>query len=269
MSHDALVAAAAEAIAPHLAREPEALITLGSGLGEVADAVREPVDIPTSAIPGVPGTTVTGHAGLLRGGWIADRYVLVQRGRSHLYEGHDAATVTRLVEAAAVLGCGTYVVTNASGGLRPDLSPGALVVIRDHLNLTGRSPLTGVVRGGAPVFVDMAAAYDDALREAAVSTAREHGLAVGEGVYAGLPGPAYETPAEVEMLRRLGADIVGMSTVLEVIAARARGVRVLGLSVVTNVHGAGVSTSHEEVLEVGTTAGRRLGRVVIDVLARL
>lgn len=269
MTHDESVDAAAEAIGARLAARPDALVTLGSGLGAVAEAVRDPVDIPTEEIPGVPDTTVTGHAGTVRGGWLGDRYVLVQRGRSHLYEGHDAGTVSRLVEAAAVLGCGTYVVTNASGGLRTDLVPGALVVIRDHLNLTGRSPLTGVVRRGAPVFVDMAAAYDVGLRQVALEVARDLGIDVREGVYAGLPGPAYETPAEVEMLRRLGADIVGMSTVLEVIAARARSVRVLGLSVVTNVHGADVPTDHGDVLAVAAATGRRLADVVIGVLARI
>lgn len=269
MTHDELVDAAADALRRRLDRQPEALVTLGSGLGAVAEAVREPVDVPTEEIPGVPATTVTGHAGLLRAGWLADRYVLVQRGRVHLYEGHDAATVTRVVEAAAVLGCSTYVVTNASGGLRADLVPGGLVVIRDQLNLTGRSPLTGVVRDGGRVFVDMSNAYDPRLRSVAVDLADAHGLHVSEGVYAGLAGPAYETPAEVEMLRRLGADVVGMSTVLEVIAARARAMRVVGLSVVTNVHGVDVATSHEEVLEVGASAGELLAGLVIDLVARL
>ncbi len=161
-------------------------------------------------------------------------------------------------------------VTNAAGGLdRDELTPGDLLVIDDHLNLTGTTPLAGVLRDGAPVFLDMAGAYDPVLRAAADEVAAELGQQLRHGVYAGLVGPTYETPAEVRMLRTLGATVVGMSTVNEVIAARAAGMRVLGFSSVTNVHGEGVATSHEEVLEVGADAATRLGELLLSLLPRL
>jgi purine-nucleoside phosphorylase len=177
--------------------------------------------------------------------------------------------VTRLVRAAARLGVTTFVVTNAAGGLETTFTPGDLMVIDDHLNLTGTSPLQGVLTDGVPRFLDMAGAYDRQLRELAVTVADERGLVLRRGVYAGLVGPAYETPAEVAMLRALGAHAVGMSTVNEVIAARDEGLHVLGFSSVTNVHGEGVATSHEEVIEVGARAARDLAGVLLGVLAGL
>lgn len=249
---------------------PQTLLTLGSGLGAVADAVRDATDVDVASLPGMVASTVPGHTATLRHGWIGDHEVIVQRGRIHLYEGHDARDVTRTVEVAAELGVRNFVVTNAAGGLDADhLTPGDLLVIDDHLNLTGTSPLTGVLRDGAPVFLDMAGAYDPVLRAAADEVADELGHELKHGVYAGLTGPAYETPAEVRMLRTLGADVVGMSTVNEVIAARAAGLRVLGFSSVTNVHGEGVSTSHEEVLEVGADAAQRLGELLLALLPRM
>lgn len=249
---------------------PRTLVTLGSGLGAVADAVHDPTDVDVASLPGMAASTVPGHTAVLRHGWIGDHEVLVQRGRIHLYEGHSAHDVVRTVEVAAALGVGSFVVTNAAGGLDAEhLAPGDLLVIDDHLNLTGTTPLTGVLRDGAPVFLDMAGAYDPVLRAAADEVAAELGHLLRHGVYAGLTGPAYETPAEVRMLRALGADVVGMSTVNEVIAARAAGLRVLGFSSVTNVHGEGVSTSHEEVLEVGADAARRLGDLLLALLPRM
>ena len=249
---------------------PRTLLTLGSGLGAVADAVRDATDVDVSSLPGMVPSTVPGHTAVLRHGWIGEHEVLVQRGRIHLYEGHVAREVVRTVEVAARLGVSNFVVTNAAGGLDADqLSPGDLLVIDDHINLTGTTPLTGVLRDGAPVFLDMAGAYDPVLRAAADDVATELGQQLRHGVYAGLTGPAYETPAEVRMLRTLGADVVGMSTVNEVIAARAAGLRVLGFSSVTNVHGEGVSTSHEEVLEVGADAAQRLGQLLLALLPRL
>ncbi len=249
---------------------PRALVTLGSGLGPVADAVHDPTDVHVSDLPGMVVSRVPGHTAFLRHGWIGDLEVLVQRGRAHLYEGHDVRDLVRPIEVAAELGATTFVVTNAAGGLDDTkLTPGDLLVIDDHLNLTGTTPLTGVLRDGAPVFLDMAAAYDPVLRAAADEVAAELGQELQHGVYAGLTGPAYETQAEVAMLRTLGADVVGMSTVNEVIAARAAGMRVLGFSSVTNVHGEGVATSHEEVLEVGADAATRLGALLLALVPRL
>lgn len=249
---------------------PRTLLTLGSGLGAVADAVRDATDVEVGSLPGMATSTVPGHRAILRHGWIGDHEVLVQQGRIHLYEGHGAREVVRTVEVAAELGATTFVVTNAAGGLDRDLlTPGDLLVIDDHLNLTGTTPLAGVLRDGAPVFLDMAGAYDPVLRATADEVAEELGQQLKHGVYAGLVGPTYETPAEVRMLRTLGATVVGMSTVNEVIAARAAGMRVLGLSSVTNVHGEGVATSHEEVLEVGADAATRLGELLLALLPRL
>lgn len=249
--------------------EPEVLVTLGSGLGAVADRVEDPVDLPLAAVPGLAVSRVPGHQGTLRSGRLAGRKALVQRGRIHLYEGHDPADVVRVVEVAAALGCRDFVVTNAAGGLDPSFTPGDLMVIDDHLNLTGASPLTGVLADGAPVFLDMAVAYDPLLRSRAHEVAAALGTELRHGVYAGLAGPAYETPAEVAMLRTLGAHAVGMSTVLEVIAARASGMRVVGVSSITNVHGAAASTSHAEVLDVGGAAAQRLAPVVLGILEQL
>lgn len=261
---------AALALRLHLdGRSPEVLLTLGSGLGDVADRVEEPVDVPLAAIPGLATSRVPGHTGQLRAGRLGDQSVLVQRGRIHLYEGHRPADVVRVVEAAAALGCHTFVVTNAAGGLDPSFTPGDLMVIDDHLNLTGSSPLAGVIRDGAPVFLDLADAYDQALRSTVDEVGEQLGIPLRHGVYAGLQGPAYETPAEVAMLRTLGAHAVGMSTVLEVIAARAAGMRIVGVSSITNVHGEGVATSHEEVLDVGQAAAQRLAQLVLAVMGRL
>lgn len=257
------------ALAARLDGPVEMLLTLGSGLGAVADRIEDPVDIPMAAVPGMPVSRVPGHAASLRFGTLAGRSVLVQRGRVHLYEGWSAIEVARMVEVAAALGARSYVVTNAAGGLDQGFEPGDLMVIDDHLNLTGDSPLTGVVRDEGPVFLDMADAYDPGLRRLMHEVAAEQGLTLRSGVYAGLRGPAYETPAEVRMLRSMGADAVGMSTVLEVIAARSHGLRVLGVSSITNVHGEGIATSHEEVLEVGAQAAERLSEVLLALIPRL
>ncbi len=267
---DELAGRAALALASRLPDgEVDVFVTLGSGLSSVADGMEDPVDIPIAAIPGLVASTVPGHTAQLRVGTIGGKRVLAQLGRIHLYEGHEPADVTRLVEVAALVGASTFVVTNAAGGLEPSWTPGDLMIITDHLNLTGTSPLIGLIRDDAPVFLDMGAAYDPELRSLAVEVAGEQDVELREGVYAGLRGPAYETPAEVAMLRTLGAQAVGMSTVLEVIAARARELRVLGISSITNVHGEGVATSHEEVLDVGAGAAARLAGVLLGVLARL
>ena len=249
-------------------RRPEVLLTLGSGLAEVADELADAVEIPVEDVDGLVAPRVPGHTSRLRCGRLGERTVLAQLGRPHLYEGHDVRAVTRMVEVAAQLGCATFVVTNAAGGLDPALDPGDLLVIDDHLNLTGRSPLLGVLRDDAPVFLDLGVAYDAVLRREAHVAAADLGLELRRGVYAGVVGPAYETPAEVAMLRTLGAHAVGMSTVNEVVAARAHGMRVLGLSSITNVHGHEVATSHEEVLEVGARAAGPMSRLLLEVLDR-
>lgn len=268
------VDAAAQAIADRIDEVPEVLLTLGSGLSVVAEAIEAPRDIPVASIPELPTPGVSGHRGLLRAGRLGGVPVLAQLGRVHLYEGYGPSQVTRVVDVAARLGCATYVVTNAAGGLALEYEPGDLVVITDQLNLTGASPATGTrpstgATPSPPAFVDMTDAYDPGLRELALDVARVAGVTLRTGVYAGVAGPAYETPAEAAMLRMLGGDLVGMSTVLEVIAARRRDVRVLGLSVVTNVHGRGEPAAHEEILVRADRAGRRLAPVLLALVGRL
>ncbi len=249
-------------------RSPEVLLTLGSGLGAVADAVEDAVVVDVLDLPGTAASTVPGHTARLVCGRLAGREVLVQAGRIHLYEGHSAHDVTRLVRVAAQLG-GLDLRRDQRGRRHLDtFTPGDLMVIDDHLNMTGTSPLSGLLRDGAPRFVDMAGAYDAVLRDLAHTVAGDLGLQLQRGVYAGLVGPAYETPAEVAMLRTLGAHAVGMSTVNEVIAARDEGLRVLGFSSVTNVHGEGVATTHAEVIEVGARAAQDLQRVLLGLLDR-
>lgn len=267
---DDLVERAALAVRARLRPEPpRVFLTLGSGLAGVAERIEDPIDIPLAAVPGVPVSRVPGHPGILRYGTISGITVLAQMGRIHLYEGYDAAEVSRMVEVGASLGADTYIVTAAVGGLLTKLVPGDLVVLNDHINLTGTSPLLGLLREGEPMFVDMGAAYDHELLDLATQVAEATSVRARTGVYAGLVGPAFETPAEVAMLRRLGADVVGMSVVNEVIAARARAMRVLGIATVTNVHRKGVQTSHEEVLEVGAATADALADLVLGVLARL
>lgn len=242
---------------------PKVLLTLGSGLGALAEDVRESIAVQFGDV-GLPDSTVPGHAGRLVAGELAGVPVLVQQGRVHLYEGVGPAEVVACVRSAAALGCRLFVVTNAAGGLDPEMAPGDLMLTTDHLNLTGTTPLLG------PAFVDMAAAYDPALRDVARKAADGLGQELTEGVYAGLRGPAYETPAEVRMLRTLGADAVGMSTVLEVIAARERGLRVLGFSLITNVHRpGGTPTDHADVLAAGREAGPRLAALLRAALPKL
>jgi purine-nucleoside phosphorylase len=251
---------------------PEVGIVLGSGLGGLADALTDAVAIPFAELPGWPAATAPGHAGRLLLGRLAGRPVVLLQGRFHLYEGNDPGLVVQPVLLFGRLGAGVVVLTNAAGGLNPAFGPGTLMVIRDHVNLTGHNPLIGPNADeiGAR-FPDLTEAWSPRLRERLHAAGRAEGVALKEGVYVGLVGPNYETPAEVRMLAALGGDAVGMSTVLECIAARWAGLEVCGVSLVTNA-GAGYSgqpLTHEEVLEAGAAAGPRLARVIGRFIADL
>jgi purine-nucleoside phosphorylase len=264
--------AARDAIAARLGeRSPVLALVLGSGLGGLAERIERPLRIPYADIPGFHVPRVEGHKGELVIGSLAGKTVLAQSGRFHMYEGYSADAAALPVRVFAALGIRTLLVTNAAGGIRRSFGHGTLMLLSDHLNLTGRNPLVGPARPGEERFPDLSQAYDSALRGIAREAARRLGLTLEEGVYAGLLGPSYETPSEVRMLERLGADAVGMSTVLEVIAARALGMKCLGFSLVTNP-GAGISPtplSHQEVMEVAGRAGKDLARLVEAVVAGL
>lgn len=250
---------------------PVAAIVLGSGLGGLAARLEDSRRLPYTAIPGFVPPEVPGHAGELVLGRLGGQPVLCQAGRLHGYEGHASDTVALPVRVFAELGLGVLLLTNAAGGLRRTLRPGTLLLLADQVNLTFRNPLTGRVRPGEERFPDMSAPYDPALRGLAHQVARARGLRLEDGVYAGLAGPSYETPAEIRMLERLGVDAVGMSTVQEVMVARARGMRCLGLSVITNP-AAGTTAerlSHEEVLAAGRAAGAAVEGLITALVAAL
>jgi purine-nucleoside phosphorylase len=248
-------------------------VVLGSGLGGVADRLERSRSVPYSSLPGFPETTVAGHPGRLVAGEIAGKTALLLCGRVHGYEGYSPCEIGFGVRVVAALGVRTMVVTNASGGVDPALAPGEIVAISDHINLTGVSPLTGPndERLG-PRFVDMTDAYDPKLRAiAGVAAPAAIGRELREAIYAGMAGPAYETPAEVRLLRTLGAGLVGMSTVHEVIAARHAGVAVLGLSLVANP-AAGVKPGplrHEDVTRAANAGADAMGNLIVAVIAAL
>lgn len=236
-------------------------VVLGSGWRPAADLIGETAhEIPMGELPGFLAPTVAGHGGTIRSVVSGDRKVLVMLGRTHLYEGRGVQQVAHGVRTAAATGCRTIVLTNAAGGIREGMSVGEPVLISDHLNLLATSPLEGAR------FVDMTDLYSPALRK----LAKEIDPSLTEGVYAGLPGPHFETPAEIRMLRTLGADLVGMSTVLEAIAARAEGMEVFGLSLVTNLAAGmtGEPLDHHEVLAAGAAAAERMGRLLHELVAR-
>ncbi|MCV7279273.1 purine-nucleoside phosphorylase [Mycolicibacterium flavescens] len=255
--------AAATAIAERTGSDRhDVAVVLGSGWAPAVERLGEPVAVvPVAELPGFTPPAAQGHGGQLISMRIGAHRVLVFVGRIHAYEGHDLSHVVHPVRAACAAGVHTVVLTNAAGGLREDHAVGQPVLISDHLNLTGRSPLVGAR------FVDMVDAYSPRLRD----LAREIDPALADGVYAGLPGPQYETPAEIRMLRTLGADLVGMSTVHETIAAREAGAQVLGVSLVTNLAAGmtGQPLNHEEVLEAGRQSATRMGSLLADVVARL
>jgi purine-nucleoside phosphorylase len=248
----------------------DAAFILGSGLSAFADAVDTEFSAPFSELPGFPGVgEVLGHSGRLVVGMLAGKHVAVFAGRVHRYQGLSAFEAAWPARLAAALGAKVLVVTNAAGGVSDRVATGGLVLVTDHINLTGDSPLVGWPGppGGTP-FVPLHDAYDPELASTARTLALELGVPLAEGVYAGLLGPNYETPAEVRYLRGVGADVVGMSTVPEVIAARALGMRVLGISLVTNI-AADADISHDEVLERGRQAGEDLQRLLPAILERL
>jgi purine-nucleoside phosphorylase len=249
--------------------EPRVGVILGSGLGGLADEVEARVEIPYSEIPGWPASTAVGHAGLLVLGTVGDVPVAVMRGRAHLYEGVGADRAVYGVRVLGRLGIRTLVVTNAAGAINEAFRPGMLVLISDHVNLQGTSPLVGPNDDAlGPRFPDMSDAYDPSLRQAAREAAARLGIEAGEGVYAAWLGPQFETPAEIRFMRAIGGDLAGMSTVPEVIAARHIGIRCLGISVVTNM-AAGVGSgklTHDEVLTVGAKAQPRLTELLRELL---
>ena len=247
-------------------------VVLGSGLGAFADELSERTDIPYADIPGWPGSTAVGHAGKLAIGKLGELAVAVMAGRAHLYEGYSPAQVTFGVRVLGRLGVRSMVFTNAAGGINLTLEQGGLVLISDHINLQGVNPLTGPNDDSlGPRFPDMSEAYSRAYRDAARQVAAELCVPISEGVYAAMLGPSYETPAEIRYLRTIGADVVGMSTVLEAIVANHMGIKVLGISCVTNM-AAGIlpqKIHHEEVLETGARVRDTLVLFLKTLLPRL
>jgi len=254
------VTAAAEAIRGRVAEVPRIAVVLGSGLGDFAGSLTNAVSIPYTELPHWPASRVIGHDGRIVVGAVAGRVIAALAGRSHSYEGHPMQTVTFAVRALGVLGVQTLILTNAAGGVNTSFTQGALMVIDDHLNLMGNNPLVGVneERFG-PRFPDMSEVYSRRLRELAHEAGAALGLTLPHGVYAGLLGPSYETPAEIRYLRTIGADAVGMSTVAEAIAARHMGLAVLGISCITNM-AAGVLPAPLDHREVMETARRVRGQ---------
>jgi purine-nucleoside phosphorylase len=268
------VQAAARAAADHLNLDAaQVAVVLGSGLGGVADVLTGARRVPYASLPGFPETTVAGHPGRLMVGQIGGKTALLLCGRVHGYEGYPPSEVGFGVRVVAALGVRTLIVTNASGAVDPGFATGEIVAISDHINLTSASPLGGPndERLG-PRFVDMTAAYDPELRVLAAAVAPNAiGRPLREAIYAGMAGPAYETPAEVRLLRTLGAGLVGMSTVHEVITARHAGLRVLGLSLVANP-AAGVNEGplrHEDITRAAAAGADALGRLVAGIVAGL
>jgi purine-nucleoside phosphorylase len=252
-------------------RRPRVAVVLGSGLGFFTRRIQDAVTIPYREIPGFPEPTVIGHGGELVAGRLAGKEVIAQSGRFHLYEGHEAAVTALPVRTFAELGIETVLLTNAAGGIRRSFAQGSVMLIADHINLAFRNPLIGRLLPGEERFPDMSDPYDPALRTLAREVARDQRILLNEGVYVQLLGPSYETPAEIRMLERLGADAVGMSTVVEVIAARARGLRCLGFSVITNA-AAGIlpqKLHHVEVMETANRVTGELGALIEGIIERL
>jgi purine-nucleoside phosphorylase len=253
-------------------RTPRVAVVLGSGLSGVADAVEDGIEIPYADIPHFVGSTVEGHAGTLIVGVCGGVDVVLMKGRFHFYEGYSMEEVTMPIRVFSLMGVRSLILTNAAGGTSPKLATGALMALTDHVNLIGENPLRGENddRFG-PRFPDMTSVYTPAYLEAAHAIAREIGIELFEGVYMAVRGPSYETPAEIRMMRKLGADAVGMSTVPEATVARHCGMQVLAISCITNV-AAGLAThkiDHSEVMEVGARAGKQLSELIVRVIPRI
>lgn len=252
--------------------EPEIGLILGSGLGIIAELVENPVVIAYEDIPHFPVSTVEGHAGELVVGTVAGRRVVLMKGRFHLYEGYSVEVVSFPVRVMKELGVKTLLVTNASGGINTSYEVGDLMLIKDHINFTFRNPLIGPNMDElGPRFPDMSEAYSKRLRQIAKEVAESQGIKLQEGVYIGLLGPSYETPAEIRMMRTLGADAVGMSTVSEVIVARHAGIEVLGFSCISNM-ASGIldqPLSHEEVMETTEREKQKFLRLILGIIPKL
>jgi len=251
-------------------QQPKVGIILGSGLGGLSKSISDAVRIPFSDIPGFPKATIEGHEGVVIVGSLGGREVVALSGRFHMYEGHPAALAAFPVRVFHALGALEIFVSNAAGGISPKLAVGDLMMISDHLNLMGANPLVGEAQEGEIRFPDMTDAYNPGLRWVLRTTAEKLGITLREGIYAGLLGPSYETPSEVKMLRLLGADAVVMSTVPEVIMARALGMRVAGVSCITNAAAGvtGSALSHAEVLETTNRVSASFESLVTEFLAR-
>lgn len=262
----------AQAIREKLGPIPPIALVLGSGLNSLVDGLAERLTIPYAGIPHFPAPSVAGHAGNLVAGHLDGARLLVLQGRFHSYEGHELDVVTFPIRVLQFLGVRTLILTAATGGIRAELRPGNIVCLADHLNLLGVNPLRGVhdERLG-PRFPDMTEVYSKRLRNLARDEAKRLGINLISGVYACLPGPSYETPAEIRMLNTLGADVVGMSTVPEAIVARQAGMEVLAFALVTNAAAgvAGTPISHKEVLEAGRKATPILGKLIRRVVLKL
>lgn len=250
----------------------EVAIVLGSGLGGYEGSLISPKEIRFDEIPGFPKSTVAGHANKFIVGTIQDTRVMVMSGRFHHYEGYSLKKVILPIRVMALLGIKTLILTNAAGGVNADLQPGDLMLITDFINLTGQNPLRGQnLEFFGPRFPDMSQAFDRQLQQTALISASEHNIALRQGVYAWWHGPSYETPAEIRMIRMLGGDAVGMSTVPEVIAARHCEMRVLGISTITNM-AAGMMDkpiTHDEVLEVGRQVSKSLSQLLDSIIENL
>ncbi|MED4908767.1 purine-nucleoside phosphorylase [Brevibacillus centrosporus] len=259
-------------IQPKLEEKPTIGLVLGSGLGVLADEIENPVIIPYNEIPGFTVSTVVGHKGQLVIGKLQGKQVVAMQGRFHFYEGHGLDAVVFPIRVMKLLGVETIIVTNAAGGINENYDPGNLMLISDHINMTFRNPLIGPNDDemGAR-FPDMSEAYSKELRQIAKQVASEQGIELQEGIYVGLLGPSYETPAEIRMLRILGGDAVGMSTVPEVIVARHMGVKVLGISCISNM-AAGIleqPLSHDEVMETTEKVKTQFLALVNGIVAKL
>ncbi len=266
------IKAAAAFIADKLGTAPRIGLILGSGLGVLAEQIEQPVEIPYEAIPHFPVSTVAGHEGKLVIGSLNGKHVLIMQGRFHFYEGYDMGTVTFPIYVMKQLGIETLIVTNACGGLNHAFAPGDLMIIHDHINLTGDNPLIGPnLDEFGPRFPDMSAAYTPELIQLAEAKAAELGIKVQKGVYCGVSGPSYSTPVELMMLARIGGDAIGMSTVPEVIVARHAGLRILGISCITDMAiGEELEPlTHERVMEVANLTRPRFISFVKSIVAEV